>query len=210
MNYQLNIYCVGLILIIDHCDKTISIKIVYFGPALSGKTTSIKALFSHFGKGKDVYSIESTVNRTLFFDYGTVTFQNQEWALKIHIYTTTGQDFYFVTRPITLRAVDGVIFVIDSHEEVYDRNLISWQELISYFNENISNLPIIIAFNKQDLEDKFNSIDFLRDIEYSKYKNIDTRFTSAIKGEGILDCFEDILRLVLNKYYDNKLITAMN
>jgi len=199
-----------LIVIIDHCDKVISIKIVYFGPALSGKTTSIKALFSDFGKDKDVYSIESTVNRTLFFDYGTVTFQNQEWALKIHIYTTTGQDFYFVTRPITLRAVDGVIFVIDSHEDVYDRNLISWQELISYFNKDISNLPIIIAFNKQDLEDKFNSIDFLRDIGYYKYKNIDTRFTSAIKGEGILDCFEDILRLVLNKYYDNKLITAMN
>ena len=102
-------------MIIDHCDKKISIKIVYFGPALSGKTTSIKALFSLFGKGEDIYSIESTVNRTLFFDYGTVTFQNKEWSLKIHIYTTTGQDFYFVTRPITLRAVDGIIFVIDSH-----------------------------------------------------------------------------------------------
>ncbi|HEC40945.1 MAG TPA: gliding motility protein, partial [bacterium] len=77
-------------MIIDHCDKTISIKIVYFGPALSGKTTSIKSLFSYFGKSEDVMSIESTVNRTLFFDYGTVTFQNQDWHLKLHIFTTTG------------------------------------------------------------------------------------------------------------------------
>lgn len=197
-------------MIIDHCDKTISIKIVYFGPALSGKTTSIKALFSHFGKGEHLYSIESTVNRTLFFDYGTVTFQSQEWALKIHIYTTTGQDFYFVTRPITLRAVDGVIFVIDSHEDVYERNLISWHELISYFNDSIDELPIIIAFNKQDLEDKFNAIDFLKKIGYYNYKNIDTRYTSAIRGEGVLDCFEDILKLVLSNYYDHKLITAIN
>jgi len=196
--------------IIDHCDKTISIKIVYFGPALSGKTTSIKALFSDFGKDEEVYSIESTVDRTLFFDYGTVTFQNQEWALKIHIYTTTGQDFYFITRPITLRAVDGVIFVIDSQEDVYERNLTSWRELISYFNESIEDLPIIIAFNKQDLEDKFNSIDFLKEIGYYNYKNIDTRFTSALKGEGVLDCFEDILRLILKKYYNHKLVSVIN
>jgi small GTP-binding protein len=197
-------------LIIDHCEKTISIKIVYFGPALSGKTTSIKALFSQFGKEEDIHSIESTVNRTLFFDYGTVTFQNQEWALKIHIYTTTGQDFYFVTRPITLRAVDGVIFVIDSQEEVYDRNLVSWQELMSYFNDSIDDLPIIIAFNKQDLEEKFSAISFLNTIRYHKYKNIDTRYTSAITGEGILNCFEDILRLILRKYYKNKLVSTID
>ena len=177
---------------------------------MSGKTTSIKALFSKFGKEEEVCSIESTLERTLFFDYGTVTFQNQEWKLKIHIYTTTGQDFYFVTRPVTLRAVDGVIFVIDSQEDVYERNLISWQELISYFTESINKLPIIIAFNKQDLGDKFNSIDFLKEIKYHKYKNIDTRFTSALKGEGILDCFEDILRLIIQKYYENKLVSAMN
>jgi len=73
-------------MIIDHIDKTISIKIVYFGPALSGKTTSIKTLFSIFGKDEELCSIESTVNRTLFFDYGTVTFQNQDWKIKIHIY----------------------------------------------------------------------------------------------------------------------------
>ena len=197
-------------MIIDYLDKTISIKIVYFGPAMSGKTTSIKALFSEFGKEEEVCSIESTIERTLFFDYGTVTFQNQEWKLKIHIYTTTGQDFYFVTRPITLRAVDGVIFVIDSHEDVYDRNLISWNELIAYFKESIDNLPIIIAFNKQDLEYKFNSIDFLKEIRFQKYKNIDSRYTSALKGEGIMECFEDILRQVLKKYYDHKLISAIN
>jgi GTPase SAR1 family protein len=197
-------------LIIDHCDKTLSIKIVYFGPALSGKTTSIKALFSDFGKGEEVCSIESTVDRTLFFDYGVVTFQNQEWALKIHIYTTTGQDFYFVTRPITLKAVDGVIFVIDSQEEVYDRNLTSWQELISYFNDNFDDLPIIIAFNKQDLEDKFNAIEFLKEIGYHKFKSINTRYTSAKKREGILECFEDILRLILKKYFDYRLISTIN
>jgi signal recognition particle receptor subunit beta len=183
---------------------------VYFGPALSGKTTSIKALFSHFGKKEQLTSIENTVNRTLFFDYGTVTFQNQEWVLKIHIYTTTGQDFYLVTRPITLRAVDGIIFVIDSQQKVYGRNLISWNELNSYFKESLEELPIIIAFNKQDLPEKFSSIQFLKEIKYSKYKNVDSQYTIALSGEGILSCFEDIISLILNKYYKHKLVEAVN
>ena len=197
-------------MIIDHCDKTISIKIVYFGPAFSGKTTSIKSLFSHFGKGETLHSIESTVNRTLFFDYGIVTFQNQEWKLKLHIYTTTGQDFYFVTRPITLRAVDGIIFVADSQEKVYERNLASWQELISYFREALKDIPIIIAFNKQDLPEKFNSRVFLREIKSHEIQKVETRYTIAISGEGVLDCFEDILRLILGKYYKHKLVSAVN
>lgn len=210
MNYQINRNCSGLTLIIDHCQKTISIKIVYFGPALSGKTTSIKSLFTEFGKEKEIFSIESTLNRTLFFDYGTITFGNKEWTLKIHIYTTTGQDFYFVTRPITLRAVDGVIFVIDSHIDVFDRNLVSWQELITYFKDDIDDLPILIAFNKQDLEEKFSAISFLNAIRYHKYNNIDSRFTSALRGEGILKCFEDILRIILRKYYNNKLVSTID
>ena len=197
-------------MIIDHIDKTISIKICYFGPAFSGKTTSIKTLFSHFGKGEALHSIESTVNRTLFFDYGTVTFQNEEWRLKLHIYTTTGQDFYFITRPVTLRAVDGIIFVADSQEKVYERNLASWQELISYFRESLKEIPIIIAFNKQDLPEKFNSRVFLREIKLDMYQKVETRFTIAISGEGVLDCFEEILRLILGKYYKHKLVSTVN
>lgn len=197
-------------MIIDHIDKTISIKIVYFGPALSGKTTSIKTLFAHFGKEDKILSIESTVNRTLFFDYGTISFQNQDWILKISVYTTTGQNFYLITRPITLKAVDGIIFVLDSQEEVYERNMISWRELVSYFGDSLEDLPILVAFNKQDLPNKFPATKFLKQIDFHQYQNIDSRYTIALSGEGVLDCFEDILRLVLKKYYDHKLISAIN
>jgi signal recognition particle receptor subunit beta len=197
-------------LIIDHCDKILSIKIVYFGPALSGKTTSIKSLFSHFGKGDKVHSIESTVNRTLFFDYGTISFQNQDWILKISVYTTTGQNFYLITRPITLKAVDGIIFVVDSQKEVYDRNMISWNELLSYFGESLEDLPIMVAFNKQDLPNKFIPSKLLHEIKFQNFKNITKRNTIALNGEGVLDCFEDLLRLILKKYYDHNLISAIN
>ena len=196
-------------MIIDSLDKIIQLKIVYFGPALSGKTTSLKSLFNHFGKKDNVKSIESTVNRTLFFDYGTISFQNEKWKLKLHIYSTTGQDFYIVTRPITLRAVDGLIFVADSQRSAYERNLISWNELDTYFENSLKNLPKIIAFNKQDLPDKFSHATFLEKIDYNKYENIDIEFTIALNGEGILSSFENILRLIFKDLYKSKLIASL-
>ncbi|MFX0043156.1 MAG: ATP/GTP-binding protein [Candidatus Hodarchaeota archaeon] len=197
-------------MIIDHLDRTLALKVVYYGPALSGKTTSLKALFNHFGKEDKVFSIESTWKRTLFFDYGTILFQNELWKVKVHIYSTTGQDFYLVTRPITLRAVDGIIFVADSQKTVFERNLISWKELEKYFEDSLVYLPKIIAFNKQDLPDKFNPENFLNEIRYKKYKNLDTEYTIAINGEGILASFENILRLIFKDYSKKQLISAVS
>ena len=57
---------------------------------------------------------------------------------------------------------------------------------------------------------KFSAIRFLNTIRYHKYKNIDTRYKSALRGDGILNCFEDILRLILRKYYKNKLVSTIN
>jgi len=196
-------------MIIDQLTRSIQIKICYFGPALSGKTTSIKTLFSHFGKKDRVLSIDSSIRRTLFFDYGTISFQNQQWNLKLHIYSTTGQDFYIITRPVTLQGIDGIIFVADSQQEIYHRNLTSWNELCNYFDDAIINLPKVIAFNKQDLPDKFSPAVFLENINYFKFKNIDFKKTIALNGEGILDSFEEILSLVFKNIYKGQIISAL-
>ena len=195
-------------MIIDSLNKTVNIKIVYYGPALSGKTTSLKSLFNHFGKLEDVISIENSVNRTLYFDYGTIIFQNEHWNLKIHVYTTTGQDFYIVTRPTTLKAIDGVIFIADSQEKAYERNLISWNELHSYFQDTIYKIPLIICFNKQDLPNKFQSMRFMEDINFHALKNMDVKYTIALNGEGILSSFENMLKLIFQDLTRSEMITS--
>jgi len=198
-------------LIIDALEKVIQIKIVYFGPAMSGKTTSLKALFNHFGKKKEVASVESTVGRTLFFDYGLINFQNDNWKLKIHVYSTTGQDFYIVTRPVTLKALDGLIFVADSQKSAYERNVISWGELNSYFGDGLIKMPKVISFNKQDLTEKFPTAVFLKDIDFHLYGNsVKTTKTIALNGEGILDSFEKILSLVFKELYGSQMLLNLN
>jgi len=176
-------------MIIDNLKKNIHLKIVYFGPALSGKTASLKKLFNLYGKIDDVLSIENSINTTLMFDYGVIKLQAQSWNLKFHIYTTTGENYNQVLRPTVLKAIDGLIFVVDPQNHAYKRNIDSCNELKSYFKELFNEIPIIIAFNKLDLPNKFNFLHFLKEIDYYKYENIEIQFTNALNGTGILSSF---------------------
>ena len=197
-------------MIIDHLSQTIQLKICYFGPALSGKTTTLKSLFKHFGKEDRVLSIDSSIRRTLFFDYGTITFENKQWLLKLHLYSTTGQDFYIITRPITLQAIDGIIFVADSQDAAYYRNLTSWNELCNYFEDDFKKIPKILAFNKQDLGDKFNTSEFLENINSFKYNDLKTKKTAALYGKGVVESFEELLELILKKIYKSQMISLVD
>ncbi|MFX1588529.1 MAG: ATP/GTP-binding protein [Promethearchaeota archaeon] len=182
-------------MIFDYENKTLQVKIVYYGPAMSGKTTSIKYLFSYFNKQDKLDSIDSSVGRTLFFDFGVLHFKGTEWSLKFLIYSATGQDFYASTRPATLNGVDGLIFVVDSRLEYIDHNLRSWNELKTLFGNEIYNIPIVISLNKFDLKEVQlrNYTPFLSKINLVAYDNISIKRTVAINGYGILDSFNCLI-----------------
>jgi len=184
--------------IFDYENKTILVKIVYYGPAMSGKTTSLKYLFSVFGKEGDVESIESTVGRTLFFDFGVLQFKGTEWNLKFLLYSATGQDFYASTRPATLKGVDGIIFVIDAQFNYLERNMRSWNELKNFFRDDLFKISIVVALNKYDLEgvDKIKEEDFMSFIELEKYHYLSFRKTSATDGKGVLESFNKVVNFI--------------
>jgi GTPase SAR1 family protein len=185
-------------MIFDYENKLIQVKIVYYGPAMSGKTTSLRMLFSHFRRESELESIENSVGRTLFFDFGVLEFKGYVWGLKFLLYTATGQDFYAGTRPATLNGVDGIIFVADSQNKYLEHNLRSWNELKALFGLEFYNIPIVIAFNKCDLNDG-NHLDrnkFRDLIEFEKFNNISFNETIATEGLGILICFKKLISFI--------------
>lgn len=185
-------------MIYDFENETLQVKIVYYGPAMSGKTTSVKFLFSCFNKENELKSIDSTVGRTLFFDFGVLQFKGAIWDLKFLVYSATGQDFYSSTRPATLNGVDGVIFVVDSQKECLDHNLRSWKELRMLFGTEFYNIPIVISLNKYDLHEmhKFHETDFITHISYSKFKQLALTKTIAINGEGVMNSFNQLIKFI--------------
>jgi GTPase SAR1 family protein len=186
-------------MIFDFEKKILQVKIVYYGPAMSGKTTSIKYLFSHFNKENLLESIDNSIGRTLFFDFGVLQFKGAVWGLKLLIFSATGQDFYASTRPATLNGVDGIIFVVDSQIEYLEHNIRSWNELRALFGNEIYNIPIVVALNKNDLENvkKINEINFLNYIASNRFKSLILKKTVAVNGEGVLDSFFQLLKFIL-------------
>jgi signal recognition particle receptor subunit beta len=141
-------------MIIDYGNRTVGLKIVFFGPAMSGKTTAIRWLFSMLDNTDRLTSIENTAGRTMFCDFGTIPFPlSESWTINAHIWSATGQDFYRSTREVVLVGADGVIFMADSQDNLLDEDLASWNELLSMIMEEERPLPVVICLNKQDLPD---------------------------------------------------------
>ncbi|GAJ10025.1 unnamed protein product, partial [marine sediment metagenome] len=82
-------------------------------------------------------------------------------------------------------------------------------ELGNYFEDHLIKMPKILAFNKQDLPDTFDTSEFLENINYFKYKNFKINKTIATEGVGVVESFEDLIGLIFKKIYKSQLISLM-
>ena len=183
-------------MLLDYENKIIQAKIVYYGPAMSGKTTSLRFLFKSLGKEDNLKSIETTTGRTLFFDFGTLKLTGHEWTVKFLLYTATGQDFYASTRPATLYGVDGIIFVFDSQTQFFNSNANSRMELKKFFEQEIYEIPIVICLNKWDLDKSINEELLREKFELDKYKKVEIKKTIAKNGQGISESFTTLVNFL--------------
>ncbi|MHA1230396.1 MAG: GTPase domain-containing protein [Candidatus Helarchaeota archaeon] len=184
-------------MIIDHGKRLLMLKFVWWGPAMSGKSTTVKYLFKKYNRLEELKSIETTTGRTLFFDYGDLIFTKGSWTIKISIWTCTGQNFYSETRPTVLNGADGLIFIADAQKSLLNDNIESWNELKGLLNDKISKIPLIICLNKIDLEDNDGVITVE---ELKKHLKVDNRIpiipTIATQGYNVFESFSELLNKV--------------
>jgi len=144
---------------LDFGQRELTIKLVYYGPALSGKTTNLQSLHrrtSATSRGR-LMTLETRDDRTLFFDLLPIHFESQGGLrLRLKLFTVPGQVMHDATRRLVLQAVDGVAFVADSRKSQTKANADSFQNLRANLRDNgleIRDLPLVIQFNKRDLPD---------------------------------------------------------
>ena len=145
--------------IINQAAKELQVKIVYYGPALGGKTTNLVQVHEHVqtaqgNKGKLV-SLATSSDRTLFFDFLPIeAMAIKGFKTKFQLYTVPGQVIYNTTRQLVLRGVDGIVFVADSQYEKMEENLKSFanlEENLKAQHLNLTDIPYVLQYNKRDL-----------------------------------------------------------
>ena len=137
----------------------ILLKLVYYGPGLSGKTTNLQSLHAMCSDRQrgELFSVNTQEDRTLFFDLLPINL-GYIYGNSIHlqIYTVPGQVQYDASRRVVLGGADGVVFVADSSEAKMQDNVDSLSNLYHNLNANrlnIKQIPFVLQYNKRDLPD---------------------------------------------------------
>ncbi|HCZ34163.1 MAG TPA: hypothetical protein DHV93_12380 [Holophagaceae bacterium] len=191
----------------------ILLKLVYYGPGLSGKTTnlqSLHAMCSDVQRG-EMFSVNTQEDRTLFFDLLPINlgyiYGN---AIHLQIYTVPGQVQYDASRRVVLGGADGVVFVADSSETKMQDNVDSLSNLYHNLNANrlnIKQIPFVLQYNKRDLPDAMAVGVMNRRLNF---RNVPYFEAVANRGPGVLDTFLAITRetvaYTFKKYHLDKKI----
>jgi len=183
---------------INHAERELTIKVVYYGPGLSGKTTNLQKLHERLDektRGK-LLTVETSDDRTLFFDVMPVFFRSKSGLkVKVKLFTVPGQVIHNATRRVVLQGADGVIFVADARRTATTDNNSYWRNMMENLRENgvlRSEVAIVIQLNKLDLPEAKTP----EEIDALRQKGKEPVFGAvAIRGEGVIETLHGVLQL---------------
>jgi len=196
--------------LINKAINEVTVKLVYYGPGLCGKTTNLEKIYGNpkmENKGKMI-SMATETDRTLFFDFmpmelGTIGGQK----VRVQLYTVPGQVFYDATRKLVLRGADGVVFVADSQSSMKESNIESLENLKTNLRLNRldpDKMAIVYQYNKRDLPSAA-SIEEMS--SYLKPGNAPVVEASAIQGVGVTATLRQGVARILENLKNNVDIT---
>ena len=180
----------------DFAAKELIIKLVYYGPALSGKTTNLQSLhvLADAGSRGRLMTLETRDDRTLFFDMLPLTFQaEKEISIRIKLFTVPGQVIHGSTRRLVLQGADGVAFIADSQLAETENNAAAFVDLRENLKANglkIGQMPLVIQFNKRDLPNVRSDAEL---VELARRGKEPVFPAVALSGQGVLETFMGLL-----------------
>jgi hypothetical protein len=196
--------------IINQATRELQVKIVYYGPAMGGKTTNLVQVHDHVqtaagNKGKLV-SLATSSDRTLFFDFLPIEAMSiKGFKTKFQLYTVPGQVIYNTTRQLVLRGVDGIVFVADSQYDKMEENIETFKHLednLKTLNLNLEDIPYVMQYNKRDLPDAA-PVEYLDFVLNNREVQVPSFEASAAKCEGVFETLNMITRMLLHKFLND-------
>ncbi len=191
--------------IINYATKEVQFKIVFYGPALCGKTTNLAYIHGQVNdvnKG-ELVSLATAADRTLFFDFlplNAVVIRG--FKTKFQLYTVPGQVIYNATRQLVLRSVDGIVFVADSQWDKMEENVESFknlQENLARQGASLDTLPYVLQFNKRDMPNPA-PLHYLEFVLNNRRVRVPSFPAVAPNGQGVFGTLNAISRLLLHKF----------
>lgn len=187
---------------LNYATREMNVKIVYYGPGLSGKTTNLLTIHEKTPPQlkSNMTSLATDTDRTIYFDFLPLDLGKiRGFTVKLHLYSVPGQCYYNATRKLVLRGVDGVVFVADSAGDKMDDNIESFRNLeenLTEYGYRRENIPTVIQYNKMDLPNVLGT-DTLN--EYLNWYHLPWTQAVANKCVGVFDTLKLISKMVVDQ-----------
>lgn len=187
--------------VVNQAQREITYKIVYYGTGLGGKTTNLRYIYNHVAPEhrNEMVSLATPTERTLFFDFLALNVPTQnDYRVKVSLYTVPGQEEYHRSRKMILQGVDGIVFVADSAWTRAEENVHSLNELKTYltsYKVSLSQIPYVLQYNKRDLD---NIIPFDEMDRMLNSDNVPAFEAIAVTGMQVFGTLKTITRLVIS------------
>lgn len=180
----------------DEQAKKLVVKLVYYGPALSGKTTNLLCLHDQLCTERrgELMVLDTVDDRTIFFDLLPLFYVAPSgFRIKLKVFTVPGQVRHDATRKAVLQRADGIVFVADSQIGQMGNNAESFANLeknLAVVGLDIEKLPLVIQFNKRDLPDVIPESE-LKETWWPT--GLPLVMASALKGFGVVETYSNIV-----------------
>jgi hypothetical protein len=182
--------------------REVNLKIVYYGPALSGKTTNLQHVYAKTNPGirGNLVSLKTRGDRTIYFDFLQLQMGNIAGLKpRFSLYTVPGQVYYSASRRLVLQGVDGIVFVADSQAHRLPANLETRQDMVknlSTLSIDPHTIPLVLQCNKRDISGVAPSGVIRQQLGFTRYPVFEA---VAIDGQGVFDTLKAIINLVVAK-----------
>jgi signal recognition particle receptor subunit beta len=177
---------------VDFAERQVALKLVYYGPPHSGKTSNLRALYGAVDKlnrGR-LMTLDTRDDRTLFFDLLPVFFRVSGFSFQIKVYTVPGQPVHEATRRVVLANADAVAFIADSRSDQREANRRSWDNLNTNLKAlHLEHAPVVLQYNKRDLPEAVALADAERFDDPARA----IHEACARRGTGVVETFFELV-----------------
>jgi signal recognition particle receptor subunit beta len=182
--------------------REINLKIVYYGPALSGKTTNLQYIHDKTNpkiRG-ELVSLKTRGDRTIYFDFLQLEL-GQIAGLKprFNLYTVPGQVYYVGSRKLVLQGADGIVFVADSQWDRLQANvemIHNMEQNLQEMGQDVRIMPLVLQCNKRDLP-SIAPVSVVR--QQLGFNGAPCLESVATEGPGVFDTLKAIINLVIQR-----------
>jgi len=189
--------------LVNHAKKEINAKIVYFGPAGSGKSTALRYIFSRIKPSLrgELKNVPAGADNLLFFDFSPFDGPLRDgYRVRLHVYTLTGRVTNPATWKMTLKGADGLIIMLDdSPGRILDaqESVFQLRDFLSGYGVGLHDTPAVLQINRFEPEQEFIAPDQLA--SSINLADVPCCLSSAVTGRGVLEALTTLSRLVLNR-----------